>query len=146
MKRMRCVRRRVWNPTLRKNGEGWGTHGLVSYRKSGKGARRMSPLRPAGPIPRASRKRCRRFHAEIRFGSRNSMWLCRRCVCTAQFVSAKRCGYARPIEWVISLETYRSAEPVPHRSGSPRLAIGLRDSMSRGIELRVTTVDRGGRG
>jgi hypothetical protein len=29
-------RRTVWNPTLRKGGEGWGTHGNLSYRKSGK--------------------------------------------------------------------------------------------------------------
>ena len=38
----------------------------------------------------------------------------------------------------------KPAEPVPHRSGSPRLTFGIRYGRSRGIEFRIRTIHRRG--
>jgi len=48
------MRRTMWNPTLCKNGKGWGTHCTVSYRKSGKGgppARKETWCSPMNLMP-----------------------------------------------------------------------------------------------
>jgi len=44
--------------------------------------------------------------------------------------------HARPM---ITSKSYEPAEPIPHHSRSPRLALGIRDGRSRGIEFRTRT-------